>query len=103
MVTGPVVDDAPVRVGCGENAAPGRIIGAQDPVRKIDQIGQFRYGVVMAVGLDKHQCPTHQRVPMVRLAERKVTTLGDAVAFGQRAKAFVRRQRAAGWLDEPTD
>ena len=40
---------------------------------------------------------------IVRLAERKVTTLGDAVASGQRAKAFVRRQHAAGWLDEPTD
>ena len=40
---------------------------------------------------------------IVRLAERKVTTLGDAVAFGQRAKAFVRRQRAAGRLNEPTD
>ncbi|MDD9924364.1 MAG: 3'-5' exonuclease [Rhodospirillaceae bacterium] len=40
---------------------------------------------------------------IVRLAERKVTTLGDAVAFGQRARAFVRRQRAAGWFDEPTD
>ena len=40
---------------------------------------------------------------IVRLAKRQVTTLGDAVAFGQRTKAFVRRQRAAGWLDEPTD
>ena len=38
-----------------------------------------------------------------RLAERKVTTLGEATAFGQRAKAFVRRQRAAGWFDDPTD
>lgn len=38
-----------------------------------------------------------------QLAERGVTTLGEAVAFGQRAKAFVKRQRKSGWFDAPTD
>ncbi|NKB55625.1 MAG: hypothetical protein GKS00_04745 [Alphaproteobacteria bacterium] len=32
-----------------------------------------------------------------RLAERNVTTLGDAMEFAQRAKVFVKRQRQAGW------
>ena len=37
------------------------------------------------------------------LAERNVATLGEAVAFGQRSKAFVKRQRESGWFDEPSD
>ncbi len=38
-----------------------------------------------------------------RLAERKITTLGEAISFGQRAKAIVKRQRESGWFDNPMD
>jgi len=38
-----------------------------------------------------------------RLIERNVSTLGEAVAFGQRAKVFVKRQRQSGWFDKPID
>lgn len=37
------------------------------------------------------------------LAARGVHTLGDAIAFGQRAKAFINRQRDSGWYDAPAD
>lgn len=38
-----------------------------------------------------------------RLAERGVATLGEAIAFGQQATAFVERQRGAGWQDDTVD
>jgi DNA polymerase-3 subunit epsilon len=38
-----------------------------------------------------------------RLAEKNILTLGQAIEFGQRAKAFVKRQRESGWFDDLTD
>jgi DNA polymerase-3 subunit epsilon len=38
-----------------------------------------------------------------QLTKRNLNTLGDAIAFGLRAKAFVKRQRQSGWFDAPID
>lgn len=40
---------------------------------------------------------------VLRLVERNDSALVEAVAFGQRAKAFVRWQWQFSWFDEPTD
>ena len=43
------------------------------------------------------------RPSIPRRVERNDSALVEAVAFGQRAKAFVRWQWQFGWFDEPTD
>ncbi len=37
------------------------------------------------------------------LVERNVRTLGEAISFGLRAKAFVKRQKESGWFESPVD